>query len=131
MVMLATAEDLELRLGRTFDPTETLRVEAIIADVSAHVMSYTGNDFLDDYGELDVPAVVAAVVLQVAGRNFGTPADRSGFSQESAGPFSYSVGSAAASGLFLPGEMSVLNRFRLASRRRVGTIRTQPALGWS
>ncbi len=125
MASLASVEDLELRLGRSFTPEEILRAQAILDDVSAHVRDLTGQSFDDE-----VPAVVLAVVAQVAGRNFGTPADRSGISQESAGPFSYTVGSAAASGMFLPAELDVLRRFRCGADGSVRTIKIRPAMGW-
>jgi hypothetical protein len=126
MVMFGDADGLSIRLGRTFTPAEQLRAEAILEDVSAHVASHTGTTFDDG---ATVPAAVQAVVYQVAGRNFGMPADRSGISQEGAGPFSYSVGSAAASGLFLPSELAVLSRHRVG-RKRVGTINVTPGLSW-
>lgn len=43
--LLASVEDLEVRLGRTFTSTETDRAEALLADASAAVQAYTGQQF--------------------------------------------------------------------------------------
>lgn len=45
MADLATVADLEARLGRSLDATETARVEALLAGASARVRSYTGQQF--------------------------------------------------------------------------------------
>lgn len=45
MTALATVEDVEARLGRGLTTEETIRVEAMLADVSAMVRSYTGQTF--------------------------------------------------------------------------------------
>lgn len=45
MSALATPDDLEARLGRNLTPDELARVEALLADASALVRSYTGRDF--------------------------------------------------------------------------------------
>ena len=45
MADLATVADLEARLGRSLDATETARAEALLAGASARVRSYTGQEF--------------------------------------------------------------------------------------
>lgn len=45
MTPLATAEDLEARLGRDLTDAETARADALLADASAMVRAYTGQDF--------------------------------------------------------------------------------------
>lgn len=45
MADLATAADLEARLGRDLDATETIRAEALLASASARVRAYTGQTF--------------------------------------------------------------------------------------
>lgn len=61
-----------------------------------------------------VPPAVKAVVCQMVERAFGRPGDQSGVQQESISGYSYSVGSAAASGPLgmLPDEKATLNKFR-------------------
>ena len=41
---LATAEDVEVRLGRDLTVDETTQIEAILADVSAAIRAYIGQD---------------------------------------------------------------------------------------
>ena len=45
MADLATVADLEARLGRSLDATETIRAEALLAGASARVRAYTGQSF--------------------------------------------------------------------------------------
>lgn len=45
MADLATVADLEARLGRSLDATETIRAEALLAGASARVRAYTGQQF--------------------------------------------------------------------------------------
>lgn len=45
MADLATVADLEARLGRSLDASETVRAEALLAGASARVRSYTGQQF--------------------------------------------------------------------------------------
>lgn len=51
MTALATAEDLKARLGRDLTDEETARVAALLADASALVRSYTGQDFTETSGD--------------------------------------------------------------------------------
>lgn len=45
MAALATAADLVARLGRDLTSEESVRVEALLADASARIRAYTGQDF--------------------------------------------------------------------------------------
>lgn len=47
MAALVTPEQVGARLGRSYTDPETIRVEALIADVSAAVRSYTGQQILE------------------------------------------------------------------------------------
>jgi hypothetical protein len=47
MANLATIEDVEDRLGRSLTESEAARVEALLQDASALVVSYTGQEFLE------------------------------------------------------------------------------------
>lgn len=46
MAALATPADVEARLGRPLTPTEQARVDAVLADASAMVRSYTRQEFV-------------------------------------------------------------------------------------
>lgn len=73
------------------------------------------------HGYTTVPADVVDVVCQMAGRAMTRSADETGLTQESIAGYSYSVGSAAASGSvgMLPDERAALDVYR----RRLGSIR--------
>lgn len=192
---LATAVDVSIRLNRELSDDELAQVEALLADTSAAVRSYTGQQFdlvandtmrvrvrngvvylpqrpvgaigavtdgngnevayawdgfdkLDlgilpvdgfernltlasstiswvdvtyDHGYAAVPDDIVGVVCQIVGRAFGSPADRSGITQESLGAYSVSLGGTAAAGPFglLAAERAVLDRYR----KPVGNIR--------
>lgn len=47
MAALASPEDIEARLGRALTTAEAARVEALLADASALVRSYTGQSFAE------------------------------------------------------------------------------------
>lgn len=114
---LASLVDLAARVE--IDVEEDL-ADVILQDVSAVVRAYCGQTWLDDDGDLTaVPAEVVAVVCQMAARVYGSPADQSGVQQESLGGYSYTVGSAAASGAagLLAAEKAVLDRYRVRVRQ--------------
>ncbi|WP_049566871.1 hypothetical protein [Streptomyces sp. SBT349] len=48
---LATVEDLEARLGRELTPEEAARADALLADASALLRAYTGQDFTLTVGD--------------------------------------------------------------------------------
>jgi hypothetical protein len=66
------------------------------------------------HGQADVPADIVGVVCQMVGRALGTPADQTGYSSESIGTYSYSVGAATAAGAagLMNDERAVLDRYR-------------------
>lgn len=65
------------------------------------------------HGSGAAPADIVAVVCQVVGRALGTGAESSGIQQESLGSYSYSVGTAAASGPagLLPAELAIIDSY--------------------
>jgi hypothetical protein len=71
-----------------------------------------------DHGYEPVPDDIIAVVCQVAGRAYGTNPQTTGLTQESLGAYSYSIGSAAASGPLglLPGELAICRAYRRPGR---------------
>lgn len=70
------------------------------------------------HGYDPVPDDVIAVVCQVAARAYGTSPLTSAVSQESLGVYSYSIGSAGASGPvgLLPAELAIARSYRLPGR---------------
>lgn|SRR5690606_2766567 len=88
MLPLATVADLEARLGREFDETETARATALLEDASALVRDVAGKTWIDPETEelLPVPGSIRWVVLRAAERAVRNP---EGFSAESAGDYSY------------------------------------------
>lgn len=81
-------------------------------------------DVTYDHGWAIVPQEIVAVVCQIAGRAFGRTPDEGGVQQESIAGYSYSVGSAGASGPMglLPAEKQILDKYRVA----IGNIRVAP-----
>lgn len=61
---LASVDDLAARLGRELDDDETARIEALLADASAAVRSYTGQQFTRES---------TTSRLRVAGRSLRLP----------------------------------------------------------
>lgn len=112
MTDLIELSDLEDRLG--FQVDNSARALALIADVSAAIRVYTGQDFDE------VPPAVAAVAAQIVARAWGVQPSDAGIAQESLGSYSYSVGAAAAAGPlgWLNDERAILDLYR----RRVRTI---------
>lgn len=72
-----------------------------------------------DHGYDEIPDDIITVVCQIAGRALGTPADEGGYSSETIGTYSYTVGVAAAAGStgMLNDERAILDRYR-----RVGGV---------
>lgn len=66
------------------------------------------------HGYATIPPEIVAVVCQIAARAYGVPSERSGITQETTGPFSYTMGGAAAAGGLgmLPAEQEVVDRYR-------------------
>lgn len=62
---LATADDLQARLGRDLTPDEEARATALLADASARVRAYAGQDF--------APSAETTIVLRAAGGRIRLP----------------------------------------------------------
>lgn len=93
---------LDLTSGLNWFEVEPRRTGLVLVDVE-----YT-------HGYPQVPDDVIGVVCQMAARAFGVPASGAGVSQESLGAYSYTVGTAAASGGFgmLPDERRIADSYR-------------------
>jgi hypothetical protein len=106
---LASVEELEYRLGRTFTSEELPRVEALLDDVSAFVRAEAGVTWIDPETGLllDVPASVRAVVLRVAERVMRNP---QGFRSESAGDYSYQRPEAGLGLMLTEAELRIIRR---------------------
>lgn len=189
MASLATITDLEARLGRTFaSGAETTRATALLADASASVRAFTGQEITAgtttvttcpdrgrvwlwespatsitsvvddddedveytarlsagyltvsslitsvtveyDHGFDEVPDDIVAVVCAMAGRAMGVTPEATAFTSEGAGPFTRSIGSAAASGALgmLSAEERLLSRYRPV-RAQLGVVPVSPWL---
>lgn len=97
----AATDDTGAVLDLTW-PTTAWDLAVVQAGVPATI-TYT-------HGWATVPDIVVAVVCQIAGRALGMPSPATGVQSESLGAYSYSVGTAAASGPLgmLPGEQAAL-----------------------
>ena len=95
---LATAAEVEVRVGRAFTPEEYARATAIMQDVSAVVRQEAGRTFVNDEDELVVPDAVRAVALIVARRAFMNPR---GVSSNQIGGYSERVSESETMGIFL------------------------------
>ena len=120
---LADIDDLQARLGLTLVEPQITQANARLADASEIVRAYAGKTWLnDDETEVDedLPGSIPGVVASMVERASLNPG---GITQETAGPFSRSFGSEAATRLFLTaGEKAVV---RAASGRLgVGALST-------
>lgn len=116
---LATLGDLEVRLGEALE--YPFQAEARLADASAIVRAYAGRTWLDDDNQLEnVPADIPGVVASMVERATRNP---SGTTQETAGPFSRSFGSDAATRLYLT-KMEKLVVRAAVGRLSVGVLPT-------
>lgn len=99
---LATVQDVQDRLGRTFNETETIQVLAWIEDVEAMVMARIPDIEDRVTGHLLNPRVVAAVVSNAVIRKVKNP---DGKQNERIDDYSYGLTEDAARGeLFLTAE---------------------------
>lgn len=66
------------------------------------------------HGYESIPADIAAVIAQMAGRALGTTPTEAAVQSEGIGAYSYTLGPAAAAGALgmLPAERAILNRYR-------------------
>lgn len=117
---LVDVAEFTARLGRTLDATETTRAINAIEDASRLVLDVGDSTWTD----VDVPDVVATVVLQVARRAFDNP---DGATQKSMGDASVSYGS-AGDGRSSPGALYLTKDERRAVRKAAGTTPTAVTL---
>lgn len=91
---LATQQDVEDRLGRELTDAEEAGIDARLADASAVVIGYTGQDFEPS----PCPDAVVGVVAKMVARSL-TASESVGFvTQQTAGPFNVSYNASAATG---------------------------------
>ena len=62
MADLATTEDLEARLGRELTPDEAARAPALLADASALMRAFTGQDFAPVAGDVIILRPVGSML---------------------------------------------------------------------
>lgn len=112
MAALATIAELEART--VVDDTD--RAQAALDDASAAVTAYTGRSFA-----AGTPEVVVAIVCAAAIRALSVDPASAGISQETVGPFTRTIGAAAAGGGagLLKSEKDLLDSL---SKRRSGVI---------
>lgn len=96
---------------------DVVQVASNVPDTWAWVPWLNGIAYVDvTYapGYEEVPGDIVAVVCQVAARALGQPPDDSGKTSETIAGYSYTVGTAAASGAvgLLPDEKAVLDRYK-------------------
>ncbi|MEO3857480.1 hypothetical protein [Acrocarpospora sp. B8E8] len=108
-----TVNDIETRLGRSFDAAEQARAEAFITDVSALVVTYCRKTFTDESGVLtapgDVKAVVCGEVIAALNAAPGISSEQIGEIQTTYTRYTAGLSSAAR---------AALRRFR----RRIGSV---------
>lgn len=77
-----------------------------------------------EHGYATAPPILVAVASQMALRAMGSTPDQSGITQETVGPFSRTLGSAAAAGAvgLLRDERAIVARFSAGSQAAIGTI---------
>lgn len=106
MFALASVQDVETRLGRTFDQSspDLGRVAALLDDASALVYDVAGTTWTTPQ---EVPATIRYVVLRAVERAYRNP---DGFSAESDGDYSYQR-TGVEPGIYLtPGEEKAIRR---------------------
>lgn len=92
---LAQVSDVEARLGRPLDESETARAAAILDDASATVIGYCGQDF----EPAPYPSPVVGVVAKMAARALLAAQNAGGLvQQQMAGSFMVQYSSASTSG---------------------------------
>lgn len=111
MFALASVQDVETRLGRTF-PTESpelARVAALLDDASALVRDVAGTTWIvAEVARPDlVPATIRYVVLRAVERAIRNP---DGFSAESDGDYSYQRTGVEPGVYLTPGEEKAIRR---------------------
>lgn len=88
---LAEVADLEVRLRvevGSLSGADLDYAEACLEDASSQVRAASGRDWVDDEGNLDVPASLVTVTLQAALRGYRNP---DGVASENFGVYSYNL----------------------------------------
>lgn len=106
MFALASVQDVETRLGRTFDQSspDLGRVAALLDDASALVYDVAGTTWATPQ---EVPATIRYVVLRAVERAYRNP---DGFSAESDGDYSYQRTGVEPGIHLTPGEEKAIRR---------------------
>ena len=105
MADLASVDDLQVLMKRTFSGADFDQAEMVISTVSAWARSVSGQTWPDSAG---VPSDVKYVVLAASRRTLRNP---DGVVSESMGPFSKSY-DRPPTNFFTPAELSILRRYR-------------------
>lgn len=114
-------------MGKTLSGDAATRAQAVIDIVSAWARGVSGQRWSD--APSGVPDDVRAVVLQASRRELTNP-ER--FKTREMGPFKAGYGD-PPDGMFYPGELSILRRFKGGSLRAIETTRGEeyrPAVGY-
>lgn len=99
MAALATQADVEARLGRVLSDAEAARLPALLTDASAILTGYLGQDYSLVIAPLVIPDAVIGVTAKMVARNLLADVGPAPFAtQQSAGTFSVTYNSDAASG---------------------------------
>lgn len=103
---LASVDDLEKLMGRTFSGADLDQAEMVVSAVSAWARSVSGQQWSD--APTGVPSDVKYVVLAASRRTLRNP---DGVTSESMGPFSKSYDKAPVN-FFTHAELAILKRYR-------------------
>lgn len=103
---LASVDDLEKLMGRTFSGTDLDQAEMVVSAVSAWARAVSGQEWPN--APTGVPSDVKYVVLAASRRTLRNP---DGVISESMGPFSKSYDKAPVN-FFTSAELAILKRYR-------------------
>lgn len=115
MADLASVDDLEVLMQRTFSGSDFDQAEMIISSVSAWARAVSGQSWPEITG---VPSDVKYVVLAATRRVLRNP---DGVTSESMGPFSKTYDKPPAN-FFTPAELSILKRYRPKANSGLFTV---------
>jgi len=125
---LAELDQLAARIRNGVPPEEVPRAEAALEDASALVRDECGREFVDRYGNLDVPDAIVRVVLAVARRDYLNP-DGARSDTQAAGPFSQTrtLSNEGASCYLTEAELEICQRYQLGNRGGLQVVSTTRA----
>lgn len=115
MTDLASVDDLEVLMKRTFSGADLDQAEMVLSSVSAWARAVAGQEWPVSS---EVPSDVKYVVLAASRRTLRNP---DGVTAESMGPFSKSY-DRPPSAFFTPAELSILKRYRPSASNGLITI---------